>query len=200
MYEDIHQLDVLIPQFEAAFDQGKLNAKKISDFQHRLDQVAEANPYDENLGRESYKLYELQALIHQANGDHHRALEFLKYSYSLMDNRDNFLSRGARKWAQDENLLTEIVKISLRNSAIRSIWIGAVVIILSFVVMGIIYSISEGSARQSALESGQDNYSFHYLVLWGPVIYGGIEVYNGLGKLTKYKKQAEEFAKLRLGK
>ena len=57
---------------------GDRNAALLLAVQKRLDTTAEKYQHNEGLGTARYKLYELQALVHHANGNDDDALEFIK--------------------------------------------------------------------------------------------------------------------------
>lgn len=72
----IKQVKALEDRIEKATE-GELDLDLLDNAQKHLDTLADKYQYNEKIGTEVYKLYELQAIIHYFNGDDAESLDFI---------------------------------------------------------------------------------------------------------------------------
>lgn len=75
-YQDLDKLEEILRELEHIYLEGKLTPQRIATAQKKLDTLAEKAQRDESLGARRYLLYELQALLYDADGDIVRARQF----------------------------------------------------------------------------------------------------------------------------
>ncbi len=75
-YQDLDKLEEVLRELEHIYLEGKLTPQRIATAQKKLDILASSTQKDESLGSRRYVLYELQALLCDADGDIVRARQF----------------------------------------------------------------------------------------------------------------------------
>lgn len=83
------EVNRLIKKLEVQIIEGKVSDKQLENLQTKLDKL------DEELEDPDYKLYELQAIIHYANNNKTKSLEFIEDALSLEPDPKKYSRTGA---------------------------------------------------------------------------------------------------------
>lgn len=99
------QIDKIIKVFDKKLQDGAVNDKAIESAQAILDKYADRFQYDESMGSQRYKLYELQALICLSRGQVDDANSILEEAGKIMSDKDVFISETINHYGSNrENL------------------------------------------------------------------------------------------------
>jgi len=96
-HHDLDHVVSLIQSFEALPEQ-QLTAATIHKYQKRLDDIAAVYQHDERAGSDRFVLYELQAMLLNAQGNTEQASEYLEQALGLKPTGTAFISGAAQRW------------------------------------------------------------------------------------------------------
>lgn len=132
-------LDDLMINFESAFDEGKVDSQELQTYEHQVHKLLTAHKQEPFL--HAYKLYEAQALLYMARGKADMAQKILYDARSIMDDADQFVTKGARKWDERKN---NQVYPAGENSRIKNASVG----VTSWIVFICAIVLSRGLAEK----------------------------------------------------
>jgi hypothetical protein len=177
-------------RLKSALVKKTFDSRTIQDIQTELDRVSQDYSHDE-LGQNSYKLYELQAYLHVLRKEFNKALDFIEEAVRLRGHNyldaDRLLSYIKSRANKREKLVAQNVK----QNAKRHIAIGAGWIVFGIIATAVSYAIARHSAEQQATLA-QHPYRLSYLAMTGALIIGGFNVLRGFFKLAGSKKKTRQ--------
>lgn len=100
--EDYENIAKHIHKFESLSDNHRVTKATIDRYQKQLDKISSQYEYDDSIGYLYFSFYELQAYIYKELDDDVSAIKFLTEAADIKPNGQDFVSRAAQEWYDNE--------------------------------------------------------------------------------------------------